>query len=137
MAEKWRAREEDVDAIAAARQQDPFAVLGPHLTPDGWVVRARHSGGVSLGGAAAAFVRPEVASLERSAERLPSDHLQYAGTVQSLLFDGANSAVLLNEERSGFEFRVALPQTGRFADLKVGERVSFGFDPQRAICFNA
>ena len=40
MAEKWRAREEDVDAIAAARQQDPFAVLGPHLTPDGWVVRA-------------------------------------------------------------------------------------------------
>jgi 1,4-alpha-glucan branching enzyme len=40
MAEKWRAREEDVDAIAAARQKDPFAVLGPHLTPDGWVVRA-------------------------------------------------------------------------------------------------
>jgi spermidine/putrescine transport system ATP-binding protein len=111
--------------------------LAELTTADGWVVRARHSGGVSLGGAAAAFVRPEVASLERSAERLPSDHLQYAGTVQSLLFDGANSAVLLNEERSGFEFRVALPQTGRFADLKVGERVSFGFDPQRAICFNA
>src|SRR5277367_5260677 len=40
MAENWRAREEDIDAIAAARQQDPFAVLGPHLTPDGWVVRA-------------------------------------------------------------------------------------------------
>jgi 1,4-alpha-glucan branching enzyme len=40
MAEKWRAREEDVDAVAAARQQDPFAVLGPHLTPDGWVLRA-------------------------------------------------------------------------------------------------
>src|ERR1700679_1524840 len=40
MVEKWRAREEDVDAIAAARQQDPFAVLGPHLTPDGWAVGA-------------------------------------------------------------------------------------------------
>ena len=61
----------------------------------------------------------------------------FGGQVQSLLFDGANSAVLLNEERSGFEFRVALPQTGRLADLKVGERVSFGFDPQRAICFRA
>jgi spermidine/putrescine transport system ATP-binding protein len=59
----------------------------------------------------------------------------FSGQVQSLLFDGANSAVLLNEERSGFEFRVALPQTGQFADLKVGERIAFGFDPQRAICF--
>jgi spermidine/putrescine transport system ATP-binding protein len=104
-------------------------------TPEGWVVRARHSGGCNLGDDAAAFVRPEVASLERAAEQLPADHLRFGGTVQSLLFDGANSAVLLNEERSGFEFRVALPQTGRFADLKVGERVFFGFDPQRAICF--
>ena len=36
MAENWRAREEDIDAIAAAREEDPFAILGPHLTPDGW-----------------------------------------------------------------------------------------------------
>src|SRR3984957_18026437 len=40
MAENWRAREEDIDAIAAAREEDPFAILGPHLTPDGWVIRA-------------------------------------------------------------------------------------------------
>ena len=106
-------------------------------TAQGWTVRARRSGSVSVSDAAEAFVRPEVASLERAADRLPPDHVQYTGQVQSLLFDGANSAVLLNEERSGFEFRVALPQTGRFADLKVGERVSFGFDPQRAICFAA
>jgi spermidine/putrescine transport system ATP-binding protein len=109
--------------------------LADVTTAQGWVVRARRSGSLALGDAAEAFVRPEVASLERAADRLPQDHVQYSGQVQSLLFDGANSAVLLNEERSGFEFRVALPQTGRFADLKVGERVFFGFDPQRAICF--
>jgi 1,4-alpha-glucan branching enzyme len=40
MSENWRAEEEDVDAIIAARQEDPFAVLGPHLTPSGWVIRA-------------------------------------------------------------------------------------------------
>ena len=40
MLENWRAKEEDVDAIAAARQKDPFAVLGPHLTDNGWVIRA-------------------------------------------------------------------------------------------------
>ena len=37
--EAWRAREDDVDAINAARCGDPFAVLGPHLTSDGWVIR--------------------------------------------------------------------------------------------------
>ena len=40
MLENWRAKEENVDAIAAARQKDPFAVLGPHLTDDGWAIRA-------------------------------------------------------------------------------------------------
>ncbi len=39
MGEDWRARDEDLDAIAEARQADPFAVLGPHLTPAGWVIR--------------------------------------------------------------------------------------------------
>ncbi|HEY1943690.1 MAG TPA: 1,4-alpha-glucan branching protein GlgB [Roseiarcus sp.] len=40
MLEVWQANERDIDAIAAARHKDPFAVLGPHLTPLGWVIRA-------------------------------------------------------------------------------------------------
>jgi spermidine/putrescine transport system ATP-binding protein len=104
-------------------------------TADGWQVHARKSGVMTVGDPVEAFVRPEVASLERDAALLPQLHARYAGDVRSLLFDGANSAVLLTEERSRFEFRVALPQTGRLAGLKVGERVYFTFDPQRAICF--
>jgi spermidine/putrescine transport system ATP-binding protein len=61
----------------------------------------------------------------------------YTGHVESLLFDGANSAVLLREQRSHAEFRIALPQTGQLADLRAGEKVVFGFDPQRAVCFPA
>ena len=53
----------------------------------------------------------------------------------SLVFGGTNSAVLLHEEQSRTEFRIALPQTGHLSDLRVGETVSFGFDPQRAVCF--
>jgi 1,4-alpha-glucan branching enzyme len=37
--EGWRARDEDVVAIQEARCSDPFAVLGPHETPEGWVIR--------------------------------------------------------------------------------------------------
>src|ERR1700722_4743691 len=35
----WKAREQDLGAIAAARNADPFAVLGPHKTSAGWVIR--------------------------------------------------------------------------------------------------
>jgi spermidine/putrescine transport system ATP-binding protein len=104
-------------------------------TSDGWTVRARKSGQIAAGDHVEIFVRPEAAVLERDAASLPQNQAHYAGTVQSLLFDGANSAVLLHEELTRFEFRVALPQTGRFADLKVGERIYFSFDPHRAICF--
>ena len=103
----------------------------------GLVLRARAQGRLAAGDAAEAFVRPEVACLARDADELPADQPRFEASVHSLLFDGASSAVLLRETGSGSEIRVALPQTGRFADLRVGEMVSFGFDPQRAVCFAA
>jgi spermidine/putrescine transport system ATP-binding protein len=106
-------------------------------TAEGLLLSARAHGPVAAGDAVQAFVRPEVAALARDAAELPHDQPRYRGEVRSLLFDGANSAVLLHEESSRAEFRIALPQTGRFADLRVGETVVFGFDPERAVCFAA
>jgi spermidine/putrescine transport system ATP-binding protein len=82
-------------------------------------------------------VRPEVAILARSAMELPPGQPRHSGEVQSVLFDGANSAVLLQEARTRREFRIALPQTGQFSDLKPQEKVVFSFDPSRAVCFTA
>jgi spermidine/putrescine transport system ATP-binding protein len=104
-------------------------------TPDGLAVRARMSGAIAAGEAVEMFVRPEVVDLARDASELPPAAQRFSGRVESLLFDGANSAVLLREERTRAEIRIALPQTGRFADLEVGETVAFGFEAQRAICF--
>jgi spermidine/putrescine transport system ATP-binding protein len=108
-------------------------------TTEGWTVRAQRHGVLTAGDAATAFVRPEVAVLGRSADELamPTEAPVHRGNVESLLFDGANSAVLLHEARTRAEFRVALPQTGRFADLKVNETVLFSFAPERAVCFAA
>jgi spermidine/putrescine transport system ATP-binding protein len=113
------------------------AAVAEITTAEGLRVHARRSGAVSIGAAVETFVRPEAASLERDAGLIPAQHASHAARVESLLFDGANSAVLLKEVRTGLPFRVALPQTGRLADLKVGETVHFGFDPQRAVCFAA
>jgi spermidine/putrescine transport system ATP-binding protein len=101
----------------------------------GLTVRMRASGAIAAGDAVEAFVRPEVVSLARDGADLAAPVQSFAGRVDSLLFDGANSAVLLREERTGTEFRVALPQTGQLTDLREREQVAFGFDPQRAVCF--
>ncbi|MBS0388945.1 MAG: ABC transporter ATP-binding protein [Proteobacteria bacterium] len=105
----------------------------------GWPIRARRSGTIAVGAAVEAFVRPEAATIGRNPAELAAlpGQMVHAGYVESLLFDGANSAVLVREVNSRFEFRIALPQTGRYADLKVGERICFSFDPERAVCFAA
>ncbi len=104
-------------------------------TAQGLAMRARAAGRIQPHQAVQAFVRPEAISLARDATELPAMHTVYAGEVESLLFDGANSAVLLRESASRTEFRIALPQTGRFADLRIGETVAFSFDPEQAVCF--
>jgi len=106
------------------------------VTQGGMELRAVAMGPVRVGDAVEAFVRPEVARISRQAQTFSDQgHSAYGGKVESILFDGANSAVLLREETTQLEFRIALPQTGQFHDLAVGEQVHFGFDPQRAVCF--
>ncbi len=105
------------------------------VTSDGLYLFARRSGTVRAGDAVEAFVRPELMRLARDADELDEAHPRFAARVESLLFDGAHSAVLLREAETRLAFRVALPQTGQFADLRVDEPVHFGFDPQRAVCF--
>ena len=111
--------------------------LAEIATADGWVVRALKTGPIEVGDAVEAFVRPEVAVLARNESDLPPRHPHHDGQVQSVLFDGANSAVLLLEARTRREFRIALPQTGQFSDLRPQEKVRFSFDPSRAACFAA
>jgi spermidine/putrescine transport system ATP-binding protein len=103
----------------------------------GWVVRAHTPAAVAAGADVEAFLRPEAVTLGRTAAQLPAGQAAHSGEVTGVLFDGANSAVLLRETRSGVELRIALPQTGVFADLQPGARVCFSFDPERVLCFPA
>lgn len=104
-------------------------------TAQGLSLCARAVVPIDSGQAVDAFIRPEAIGLARHADELPAEQPRQSGVVESLLFDGANSAVLLREAASRTEFRIALPQTGRFADLRIGETVAFSFDPQHAVCF--
>jgi spermidine/putrescine transport system ATP-binding protein len=121
--------------VGRVTQADPASV--ELTTAEGWAIRAFKKGALAVGDAGEGFVRPEVASLGRTAAELPPGQPRHLGEVESLLFDGANSAVLLRELRTRREFRIALPQTGQFSDLKPQEQVLFSFDPERAVCFPA
>ena len=105
------------------------------VSTSGLSLHARAIGPLGGGQSLEVFIRPEAISLARIASDLPQGNPVYSGVVESLLFDGANSAVLLRESSSRCEFRIALPQTGRFADLRIGEQVAFSFDPLTAVCF--
>ena len=107
-------------------------------TPSGLALRARMHTPLSAGEQAQLFVRPEaMVLLDASQGQLGNGWAIYEGQVESLLFDGANSAVLVNEPQTQTPLRIALPQTGQYAGLQVGQSLRFGFDPENAVCFGA
>jgi len=117
----------DADTVGLASEQG-FEMCARRGAPSSAPLR--------VGALVEAFVRPEVATLTRDEPGLEARGFPwYRARVESLLFDGANSTVLVREEKSNTEFCIALPQTGLLAHLSVGERVFFSFDPQRAVCF--
>jgi spermidine/putrescine transport system ATP-binding protein len=104
-------------------------------TPAGWTIHGIPQGPLRPGDGVEAFVRPEAVSLARHPADLPAEQPRHAGVVESLLFDGANSAVLLHEATTQCALRIALPQTGRYADLKPQEHIAFSFDAALVSCF--
>ena len=105
---------------------------------EGLVLQARMHTPLSPGAQAQLFVRPEAMLLLEAGQALPDPRWTvYEAQVESLLFDGANSAVLVRESHSRSALRIALPQTGQYAGLQVGQSLRFGFDPQNAVCFGA
>ena len=130
-----------VAGFVGANNRVPGTVLGQEgalveLDAGGGLkLRARGNGVLARGAAADAFIRPEAMTLIRTPTELPPGQSALSGEVTDMLFDGANSVVLLRESQSRRELRIALPQTGAFADLQPGVRINFGFDPERAICF--
>lgn len=85
--------------------------------------------GLSTGDIADVFVRPEAVRLTRNPAQNAGNGGQ--GAVQSVLFNGANSQVILVDKQTGAELNVALPQTGEFRDLGQGDTVYFSWEPEQ------
>jgi spermidine/putrescine transport system ATP-binding protein len=88
--------------------------------------------GLSVGQRAQVFLRPEAIELGAAADGVNVS----SGEVASVLFNGANSSVTV-QDQSGDLLKVALPQTGRFANLRKGDIVFTRWDPKQARCYPA
>ncbi|MFQ5971053.1 MAG: ABC transporter ATP-binding protein [Alphaproteobacteria bacterium] len=106
-------------------------------TDDGMVLLGQVDAGLSVGDAVEVFVRPEAITLSRGAEQLEGLANHAEGSVENLLFDGANSTVMVSRAGAAGKITVALPQTGHFADLKTGEWVYLGWGAESSSCFAA
>ncbi|MEO0866784.1 MAG: ABC transporter ATP-binding protein, partial [Pseudomonadota bacterium] len=92
--------------------------------------------GLSVGQDAHVFLRPEAIELSTSKDSFAEDRNASQCTVNSVLFNGANSSVIVRDA-AGNLISVAMPQTGTIADLRAGDTVFTGWRPDKARCYPA
>ena len=122
-ANRWKGRIERVEGAMLEMR-----------TASGLAMRATGSGTLSRGDAAEIFVRPESIHLAASDAALSDFDNRLQGKVTSILFNGAASRVLV-EDDAGETLEVTLPQTGEFASMERGATVHIGWRAAQAICF--
>ena len=83
------------------------------------------------------FIRPESIAIARSPHppQQYANHLQ--GSIRHLLFDGANSSVVVGLADSALSLQVALPQNGVLADLQAGQAVHLAIAAAHVLAFAA
>ena len=119
-------------------QGQVIAVYGQEArvrTSDGLELVARTSERLTASQTVDLYIRPEAISLAREAGEIGALANRISGSVESILFDGANSRILVKELQTRGEVTATLPQTGRFADLAPGQTVHLGWDAGGGLCF--
>ncbi len=92
---------------------------------------------IAPGNAVEIFVRPEFISVSRTSDAAAhagDGHNSLSGTVDSLLFNGANSRVLVRTERDEL-IEASFPLTGGTGDLHQGDAVVIAWEHGRSTCF--
>ena len=110
---------------------------GVRLDADaGAVLTARAPAGrrLSVGDRVSAFVRPEYIAID--AAGASGDANALSGRIDSLLFNGANSRLLVRSD-AGALIEADVTLTGDTDDPRPGDAVRLGFAAERTLCFAA
>jgi spermidine/putrescine transport system ATP-binding protein len=124
---RWSGRVEAIDGSEAR------VITGGGLA----LVATAAGGGLSLGDPVEVFVRPEAIVLGQDAGYGVTRQNRFRGRVESILFDGANSRVMVRHPETGDDIMVALPETLRLLGLERDQDIDLGWDTRQARCFPA
>ena len=91
----------------------------------------------TIGQHAQIFVRPEVIQLSKDPVPNKENQNSIKRVVNNVLFNGANSMVILCDPKSGEKIQVTLPQKGAFLELDKGDTVYTSWKPTQARCFTS
>jgi spermidine/putrescine transport system ATP-binding protein len=117
------------DGRVTARSGEALAVA----TRNGLRLLARFAGGpLDEGAEVQLFVRPE--AIEIAAGSLPAAANRLSGTLESVLFNGANSRAMVRIS-TGDIVAVAMPPTASVAALVPGAAVELGFAADQVLAF--
>jgi spermidine/putrescine transport system ATP-binding protein len=104
-------------------------------TASGRIFKSRATEPLQAGARVELFLRPE-AMIIQPGDDVP--HLnRFEVIVKSLLFDGANSRLLVHPVNGDTELLIALPQNRQFDYIRRDDKIEVGWDPQSGICFAA
>jgi spermidine/putrescine transport system ATP-binding protein len=104
-------------------------------TEEGSVFRTRLEFQLAPGAPVHLFLRPEAMLIQPGSAIAGLNRFEVV--VKSILFDGANSRLLVHTLVAERELMVALPQNRQFDHLRVEDRIEIGWDPLSGICFAA
>ena len=79
------------------------------------------------------FLRPEAMLIQPDPSHSTLNRFEVV--VKAILFDGANSRLLVNLPQSNREILIALPQNRQYDHIRVADKVDVGWDFGSGICF--
>jgi len=102
-------------------------------TADGRRFSAAAAEGLRSGASVSFFIRPEAIIISPEDEQTGFNRLTV--TIKSILFDGANSRLLVTPMDSETELMIALPQNRQYDHLKINDQIEVGWNARSACCF--
>jgi spermidine/putrescine transport system ATP-binding protein len=102
-------------------------------TNDGFTFQIVSEKPLSPGTPVDLFLRPEAMLIEP--DKALSDLNRFEVAVESILFDGANSHLIVRPLQAETELMVALPQNRQYDYIRRGDKIEIGWAKSSGICF--
>lgn len=100
---------------------------------EGQQFRVKPKEAISQGTQVDLFLRPEAMLIQP--DPALSTLNRFEVVVKAILFDGANSRLLVNPLQSDREILIALPQNRQYDHIRVADTIEVGWDINSGICF--